>query len=105
MEVSESVATLSAMACDGGSFRVVLDMCDRHFIRGVFIAALVPLLAQVLVLRQDCDVLDHQERDCRINTIWGFHQHFDAPTLLSMTEASLIFVEPDCCPSQIYTWA
>jgi hypothetical protein len=92
---------------------VALDLSGRHTLPAVVAAALAPDLApsiqpdyRVLLLDESAHLLDHQELDARVNTIWHFHTHFDALNLFGLlSPADLLFVEDAPTPSSAYSRA
>lgn len=109
LEAAE-LLTITAALCqqgDGDRLPVALHCQGRHLLTAVVAAALAPGLDpaqpyQVLVLPETVDRLNHQENDERVNTIWNFHNDFDALTLFALAGADLLFLEPTPTPSACY---
>lgn len=79
---------------------LLLDARGRALPSGAAVAALYPGSAAAIRLDAAADRLDRQELDARANTIWAFHRHFDALTLLQLAEGSdLLFAERGATPS------
>ena len=85
-----------------------LDLGGRAHLSAAVTAALCPQqggrpLFALLVLAAEAHWLDHQALDSRANTIWSFHKHFDALTLLKLARPThLLFVEEGATPSDLY---
>ncbi len=111
MEAAELLTITRALtAKDAQPLPVALHLAGRHTLTATIAAALAvgvneaaPQLYSLLVLSEEVGLLDHQADDQRVNTIWNFHTHFDALTLLQMAQGTaLLFVEPAPTPSACY---
>jgi dienelactone hydrolase len=112
LEAAELVATARALGQnDRSRLPVALHLRDRHLLTGAVAAALGGGLDSagvrpfdLLVAGEEAALLDHQEMDVRINTIWSFHQYFDSLTLWQLAQGTnLLFVEPSPAPSACYS--
>lgn len=98
-----TIARSLARRADGSTLPVVFDFGGVKALPAAVAAALEPDLCGLLVLHPEAGALDRQERDARVNTIWGFHRSFDALALLALAEAvPLLFVEATATPSPLF---
>ena len=92
----------------GGQLPTALDLGGRAHLSAAVTAALRPQqgdqpLFTLLVLSAESHRLDEQAMDTRANTIWSFHNHFDALTLLTLARPThLLFAEEGATPSDLY---
>lgn len=110
LEAAEVLTITAALAQDEGEILpVALHMAGRHTLTAVVAAALGSDWGQhysLLVLPQEVSLLDQQEADLRVNTIWNFHTHFDGLTLFALaSDTNLLFIEESATPSALYARA
>src|SRR5690606_14754156 len=72
---------------------IIIDFRGRHLLTGAVTTALHPDWAHTLLMDHSSDRLNHQELDHRSNTIWSFHQNFDALTIFQLNgNSNLLFI-------------
>lgn len=105
LEATEVAAVSAALAQQQGErLPVALHLRDRHLITALIAAAFAPV--DLLLLGPEVGALEHQESDVRVNTLWGFHRHFDGLTLLQLAQTPhLLFLDPLATPSPAYSRA